>query len=130
MSQLSRNYRKKLGHLLVKLSKSEYSLTQEETNLAKVLESRALVKFIGPDRIIKPMSLADSVSNIWAAGLAHFEITGAGTELIAQYGEQALVSGRYLFPGETVWYDRWPWKLLWPAIVSIITTLIVTWIKK
>jgi len=27
------------------------------------------------------------------------------------------------------WYDQWPWKLVWPAIVSVITTLIVYAIK-
>lgn len=129
MAEITRELKRKLGTVLIKLKKQDFGLNQEEWQLAKVLEGKGLVKFLGPDQGPKIMSITEYSKQLQLAALSQYVLTGIGEELTLRHTEEHLQSGRYLMPGESAWFDRWPWKLIWPAIVSIITTLIVYAVK-
>jgi hypothetical protein len=128
MAEVAREQKKKLGALLIKLKKQDFSITQDEWSLAKVLESRGLTKFLGPEPGPKITSMTDFVKNAQLAALSHYVLTGLGEEFALRYSESQLIAGQFLLPGEIPWHDRWPWKLLMPAIISVITTVITTFI--
>src|SRR5207245_1736386 len=94
---------------------------------AMILEGKGLAKFVGPDPSPKVMSSPMELhQQIQLAARAHYALSGAGEELILRFSEEQLLGGKFLLPGETEWYDQWPWKLVWPAAVSIITAVITS----
>jgi len=129
MADITRELKRKLGAVIVKLKKQDYGFSQDEWQLAKVLESRGVTKFLGRDQGPKIMSIADHSKHTYLAAMSHYILTGYGEEFALRHTEDQLLAGRYLLPGEMPWYDQWPWKLVWPAIVSVITTLLVYAIK-
>ena len=129
MAEVSRSLKRQLGAVLVKLKKQDSGFTEEERQLAKVLEGKGMTKFLGPDQGPKMMSTAEYAKHVQLSALSRYVLTGSGQEFVLRYTEEQLLAGRYLLPGETPWYDCWPWKLVWPAVVSIITTLIIYAIK-
>ncbi len=126
MAEGSRELRRKLGAVLVKLKKQDFGFTQEEWQLAKVLEARGLAKYLGPDQSPKMMSIEEYSRHVQLCAVSHYVLTGNGEEFVRTYTEEQLLAGGFLLPGETPWYDRWPWKLVWPAVVSVITALVTT----
>ncbi len=129
MAEVNQELKRKLGAVLVKLKKQDYVFTQDERQLAKVLESKSMARYLGPEQGPKVISTEDYHKHVQLSALSYFVLTGVGEEFVLRFTEEQLLSGRFLLPGEAPWYDRWPWKLLWPAIVSVITTLVVTAIK-
>jgi hypothetical protein len=126
MTRVAQDLKRKLGALLVKLKKQDYGFTQEEWQVAKVLEGKSLTKYLGPDQGPKMMSIEEYSRHLQLSALSHYVLTGNGEEFVLRYTEEQLLAGRFLLPGEMSWYDRWPWKLVWPAIVSVIAALITT----
>jgi hypothetical protein len=126
MAEVTRELKRKLGAVLVKLKKQDFGFAQEEWQLAKVLEGKGLTKYLGPDQGPKMMSVEEYSRQMQLSAVSHYVLTGAGEEFVLRHTEEQLLAGRFLLPGETPWYDRWPWKLIWPALVSVITALITT----
>ncbi len=126
MAGVTRELKRKLGTVLVKLKKQDYGLTQDEWQLAKVLEGKGLTRYLGPDQGPKMMSIEEYERHFQLSALSRYDLTGTGEEFVLRYTEEQLLAGRFLLPGEMPWYDCWPWKLIWPAIVSILTALITT----
>ena len=129
MAEVTRELKRNLGAVLVKLKKQDFGFTQDEWQLAKVLEGKGLAKFLGPEQGPKFMSIDEYSRQAQLAAQSYYVLTGAGEEFVLRYTEAQLLAGSFLLPGETPWYDRWPWKLVWPALVSVVTTFIVTAIK-
>ena len=126
MTEVSRELKRKLGAVLVKLKKQDFGFSQEEWQLAKVLEAKGLTKYLGPDQEPKMMSIEEYSRHVQLSAVSHYVLSGSGEEFVLRYTEEQLLAGRFLLPGETAWYDRWPWKLVWPAVVSLITALVTT----
>jgi hypothetical protein len=129
MSDHSQENRRKLGAVLLKLRNRECDYTEEELQLARVLEGRGLARFVGPDQSPKFLGIEETYQHMQLAALAHYVLTGMGEDFVLRHPEAELRGGRFILPGETPWYDRWPWKLVWPALVSIVTTLFVQAIR-
>ena len=126
MSETTRELKRKLGAVLVKLKKQDFGFTQEEWQLAKVLEAKNLTRYLGPDQGPKIMSTEEYSRHInLSRGLA-LCTHRRRRKFILKYTEKQLLAGQFLLPGETPWYDSWPWKLVWPAVLSVITALITT----
>jgi hypothetical protein len=72
-------------------------------------------------------------SVVTGSGFMHMQLaasatyirSGTGEDLVLKHSADELLAGKFMLPGETHWYDSWPWKLLWPALVSIVTTLVI-----
>ena len=126
MAEINRELKRRLGAILVKLKKHDSGFTQDERQLAKVLEGKGMTKFFGQEQGPKIMSVTDYASQGRLAAMSHYILTGVGEEFVLQHTEAQLLAGWFLLPGETAWHDRWPWKLVWPAIVSVVTTLTTT----
>jgi hypothetical protein len=129
MGEYPRGLKRKLGAVLLKIKQSDYGFNEEEWQLAKVLEGKGLAKFFGPDPGPKIMSSQEYANHVQMAALSHYMLTGLGQEFVLKHTEQNLLRDRFLLPSEMPWYDQWPWKLIWPAIVSIATTLVIYAIK-
>ncbi len=129
MPNYSREHKRKLGAVLLKLQKKEPDFTEEEWQLAKVLEGQGLAKYLGPDPSPKIMPIEEVQKQMQLSALATFVLSGMGEDFVLRNSEDKLRDGKFLLPTETAWYDSWPWKLVWPALVSVITTLIVQAIR-
>lgn len=129
---MNKALKKKAGALLLKLSRAEfYGLTAEENQMARVLEGRGLTRYVGPDRYQPPgrnIAITDLHEVIQMAANAYFALTGAGEEMVLKVGEQNLLAGKFLLPSDPAWYDRFPYKLLLPAIVSVFVSIVTTYL--
>jgi hypothetical protein len=112
MPEMTRELKCKLGAVLVKLKKQDFGLAQEEWQLAKALEGKGMAKFLGPEPGPKIMSVTDVARQAQLAVLSHYLLTGVGEEFVLRHTEEQLLTGRFLLPGETPWYDQWPWRLV------------------
>lgn len=125
MSEYSTEYRKKVGAVLLKL-KGHGHLFGEEIPIANFLIGQGLVQYIGPPKVsAKIVSAAELANEMQVAALAYYELSGLGEGFVQKYNEAQLSSGRFLFPEEPAWHDRWPWKYLLPAAISLVVSLIV-----
>ena len=129
MSQLTRGLKRRIGDVLIKLLQGS-SLTAEDKQIALILESKGMAKFYGPPRGPRKMPAQEVLDYQHLSAMSYFALTGLGSEFILSYSEKRLLAGRFLLPGETPWYDQWPWKLVWPAIVAILTTLFINALKE
>ncbi len=56
-------------------------------------------------------------------------LTHLGRDFVLRY-ERVLQSGRFTLPGESPWYDRWPWKQWWlPTAAAVLTFLTLEMVK-
>ena len=127
MTQYSIVYKKKVGAVLNKLRQHDWTLSGEEIAVAKFLVDKGIAKFVGvesPPVMIVPV--ADLANQMQLRAFNHYELSGFGEAFVQKYPERKLLSGRFLFPDDPPWHDRWPWRLLLPAIVSLIVSLIVS----
>jgi hypothetical protein len=125
MSDYTLDFKKKAGAILAKLKKRDYSLTEEGLSIAKFLADKGLAKYIGPDQSPRIGSLEEVHHQVMLGALSHYQLTGLGEEFVQRHTEEQLSSGSFLLPGEPPWHDRWPWKLLLPAILSLVISVIV-----
>ena len=113
----------------MKLQTPTGGLTSEEHQLVKVLIAKNLVRYVGPEQKPAIHKIQDISAAMQLAAMAYFELTGVGIDLIQRWGEEAIREGKFNWTDEIGWYDRWPWKLVWPVFASIVTTLVVQWIR-
>jgi hypothetical protein len=125
MSEFTNEFKKKAGSLLLKLKRGEHGMSEEEWSIAKFLSDKGLAKYVGPEQAPKIMSITEAHNQMMLSALAHYQLSGLGEEFVQRHSEEQLTTGRFLFPGELPWHDRWPWKLLLPAIVSLVVSIIV-----
>lgn len=118
MPELSRDVKRKLGALLLRLKNRDYGLTADEWQLAKVLQGMKLAWYNGPDMRPQYFEPGGFHAHLQLAAVSHHELTGEGEALVLRYTDDQLRKGRFLLPGESAWYDRWPWRLLVPAAIS------------
>ena len=127
MSQYPLAYKKRIGVVLKKLKKGTWTWDEEEVAVIKFLVDKGLAKFVGVESPpVTMVSVADLANQMQLQAGNHYELSGLGEALVQSYSERQLASGRFLLFDEPPWYDRWPWKLLLPAIISLIVSLIVT----
>ncbi len=85
MTDITRELKRKLGALLVKLKKQDFGFTQEEWQLAKVLEAKSLTKYLGPDQGPKMMSIEEHLRHVHLSAVSHYVLTGSGEEYVLRY---------------------------------------------
>jgi hypothetical protein len=127
MSQYPLVYKKKVGAVIQKLKEQTWTWDAEESTVIKFLVDKGLAKFVGvesPPVMIVPV--ADLANQMQLQAANHYELSGLGEAFVQKYSKKHLASGRFLFFDEPPWHDRWPWKLVLPAIISLIVSLIVT----
>jgi hypothetical protein len=93
-----------------------------------VLAGKGLAKFHGPELGPRITSIEEYSNQLQLATCSYYALTDAGQEFVFRHTEEQLRAGKFLLPGETPWYDQWPVKLLWPALVSVGTTLVTYFI--
>lgn len=72
----------------------------------------------------KVLPITELVKQAQLAAITHFVLTGLGKDFVLRHSEANLSTGHFLLPGETAWYDNWPWKILWPALISLFTSVV------
>ena len=125
MEVVAMSFKKQVGAALVHLRTKNGYPPAELVAAIKYLEDAGLARFRGTR--IEPgtmMSIAEYSDRVISASQAYYELTGHGEALVAKHTDAQLLAGKFALPLETKWYDRWPWKIVWPAVVSLITGVI------
>ena len=130
MQDYSKAAKSEYGKLMLQLREGGAGLSEKEWALAKALEGMGLVEYFGPDPRPRISTPADAWRDVALAANAVFRLSPRGHDLVARYSAADLQAGRYLLPGEVPWYDRFPWKLVWPAIVSIVMAVLTVLLKE
>lgn len=119
-------YKAKLGECLVQLRDRVLSPSDEQLEIIRVLQSLGIARFEGPPPRYGSMSGPEAHTLMTIMANSYYEPTGLGYDLLHRYSTEQLSSGKFLLPGESEWFDRWPWKLVLPAVLSIVVAIITT----
>ena len=130
MVRHSNEYKRKAGALLLRLKNNEFGMTHEEWNIAEHLADIGMARYRGPDPGPKVMTIEEGMRHNTLAALAHYKLSGIGLAFVSRHSEKCLQNGQFNLPDETLWYDKWYWKILLPGLVALVVSAFTFIVKE